>query len=131
MGVLSKQELSIRKNVFEKTYYETVLIESKVMEKMVKQQVLPALASMIKKYEAMDVDEGLKVVKKLKTSFEELSKNTNKLKKMILETEEKNTKENVGKVFENMKKIRNEYDSIEEYFSTDCKPFPTYNDILF
>ena len=131
MGVLSKQELSIRKNVFEKTYFETVLIEAKVMEKMVKEQILLALAEMINKYEKLDTAESLKIVKKLKTSFEELSKTTSKLKKMILETEEKNTKENVKKVFENMKKIRNEYDSIEEYFSTDHKPFPTYDDILF
>ena len=131
MGVLSKQELSIRKNVFEKTYFETVLIEAKVMEKMVKEQILLALAEMINKYEKLDTAESLKIVKKLKTSFEELSKTTSKLKKEVLETEEKNTKENVEKVFENMRKIRNEYDSIEEYFSTDHKPFPTYDDILF
>ncbi|MBR2391702.1 MAG: glutamine synthetase III, partial [Clostridia bacterium] len=131
MGVLSKQELSIRKNVFEKTYFETVLIEAKVMEKMVKEQILLALAEMINKYEKLDTAESLKIVKKLKTSFEELSKTTSKLKKVVSETEEKNTKENVEKVFENMRKIRNEYDSIEEYFSTDHKPFPTYDDILF
>lgn len=133
--VLNKNELSLRKSTFEKTYTETVKVEAKTLAELILKNVIPSLNNYIHKLEVVPKsknDERTKIENILVENTNDLIKYTNSLLDITNLLENTNyNKSLLTKTINMMDTIRKIYDSIELYIPENEKPFPSYNDMLF
>lgn len=123
MGVLSERELLIRKKVSEKTYYDLVELEVKIMIQMVRESILPNLFSFVKSLKNCDKE----VCRVIELSVKKLQNNCKELESLLKIT---NKDKNIEKFKAKMKETRSVFDEVENLLPLNLKPFPTYNEIL-
>lgn len=133
-NVLSKKELLLRKSVFIKSYFETVVLEAKTLIEMFNKTVFFSLDKCLEYWKdskswesrAKSVADSRDVLITLITSLEEFvlkaerEKDISVLKCIVKE-----------KIMPAMKLVRTEYDRLEKIIPESFEPFANYNKILY
>ena len=132
-GVLSAEEISIRKEVSYSNYSSVILIEAKTLSRMVTRQIIPAALESLKLFDS-DADCANKARKKISDLLELLDVSNDKLFKTISEASGKSDRskavfcrDNVKAVMDNVRKI---VDELETVMPEQFWPYPSYSDML-
>lgn len=127
--VLNKNELTLRKNTYIKSFVETIAVEAKTLKDMIFKSVVPCVNSYINELTSHHNNNfltSMAIVEKLTRSMDIMSTLANNLD-LNNNIDVKNTKEIVNTISQ----IRSAFDDIEYLLPEHLKPFPNYNDILF
>lgn len=142
--VMSAEELKIRKEIYEKTYYESTLIEARTLLSMVEKEVLPNLNKYLA--DLINMDNAIASTKleeyDYKSNIKNLLKDIASLYNYVPKLEE--TINNIDreesseakalycreKIHKLMSEIRDIYDELEPHIPNEYKPFPDYDDLL-
>ena len=150
-NILSEREMEARHEIHLEDYTKKVEIESKVLEELVKNQVIPAAMkylnllceSLQKQKEVMDKESFSKISTTQKESITEIAGHISSLKsltdEMITRRNSVNKIENVekrafaycDKIFSMFAKIRAHADELELLVADDLWPLPKYRELLF
>ncbi|MGA3013948.1 MAG: glutamine synthetase III [Bacteroidales bacterium] len=149
--ILSEREMEARHEIHLEDYTKKVEIESKVLEELVKNQVIPAAMkylnllceSLQKQKEVMDKEIFSKISATQKESIAEIAGHISSLKsltdEMMTRRNSVNKIENVekrafaycDKIFSMFAKIRAHADDLELLIADDLWPLPKYRELLF
>ncbi|MCX8093639.1 MAG: glutamine synthetase III [Candidatus Goldbacteria bacterium] len=144
-GVLSKQELHSRFEIYIEQYAKQIAIEAKTAIKMVKRQYLPATVKYIDllsdtilkaKQNNVSTDSLSEILKNIIQCFDSANKKVNELEKEL------NNAYNISetlpkaeyfrdKVFTKIQDLRKDIDTLETLIPSDIWPTPTYADMLY
>lgn len=135
-GILSENELVLRRNALLKQYIESVDVEVKTTLEMLNKQIYPCLIKAIDFYSKNSgVESASDYASKIKDANKSIYSNQLKLLKLIDKNDFANIDEKAEfyktQILPKLSEIRCDYDSIEGIIPKEFEPFPTYNDILF
>jgi glutamine synthetase len=150
-NILNEREMEARHEIHLEDYTKKVEIESKVLEELVKNQVIPAAMrylnllceSLQKQKEVMDKEIFSKISATQKESIAEIAGHISSLKsltdEMMTRRNSVNKIENVekrafaycDKIFSMFAKIRDHADELELLVADDLWPLPKYRELLF
>ena len=150
-NILSEREMEARHEIHLEDYTKKVEIESKVLEELIKNQVIPAAMkylnllceSLLKQKEVMDKESFSKISTTQKESISEIAGHISSLKsltdEMMTRRNSVNKIENVekrafaycDKIFSMFAKIRTHADELELLVADDLWPLPKYRELLF
>jgi glutamine synthetase len=150
-GILSERELEARHEIHLEDYSKKIEIESRVLEELIRNQVMPAAMkylnlsckSISMQKEVMDKNVFAKISGAQKETIEEISGHISSLKKLTDEMIDRRTavnkienaeKKSLGyceKVVPLFEKIRNHADQLELIVADDLWPLPKYRELLF
>ncbi len=144
-GVLSKEELHSRFEIYIEQYAKQIAIEAKTAIKMVKRQYLPAVVKYINllsdtilkaKQNNLSATSISDILNKVLTSFDSANTKVAELEKElnaainISETIER-AEHFRDKVFTKIADLRKDIDTLETLIPSDIWPTPTYSDMLY
>ena len=149
--ILNEREMEARHEIHLEDYTKKVEIESKVLEELIKNQVIPAAMkylnllceSLLKQKEVMDKESFSKISNTQKESISEIAGHISSLKsltdEMMTRRNSVNKIENVekrafaycDKIFSMFAKIRAHADELELLVADDLWPLPKYRELLF
>lgn len=123
VGVLTKEELLLRKTNLIKAYIDTTTLEAKVMLNMFYKEIKPAIEKYFKTGKALVT---------VKTNFDVMSKSVAMLEEVLMRIEKSKNKEKLitGILLDLIKVIRDCFDEIEGRLPKEFEPFPIYEHIL-
>ncbi len=144
-GVLSKEELHSRFEIYVEQYAKQIGIEAKTAIKMVKRQYLPAVVKYINllsdtilktKQNNLSITSLYDILNKVSASFDSANIKVAELEKEL------NTAINISetiekaeyfrdKVFTKISDLRKDIDTLETLVPSDIWPTPTYSDMLY
>jgi len=149
--VLSERELEARHEIHLEDYTKKVEIESKVLEELIRNQVIPAAMkylnllcqSLQNQKEALDKNKFLEISGSLKDTIAEIAGHLSSLKTLTdemmdkraavnkIESAEKKSFAYCEKIFPLFEKIRMHADQLELIVADDLWPLPKYRELLF
>jgi glutamine synthetase len=149
--VLSERELEARHEIHLEDYIKKVEIESKVLEELIRNQVIPAAMkylnllcqSLRNQKEAMDKNNFQEISGSQKASIAEIAGHVSSLKTLTdemmdkraavnkIESPEKKSFAYCEKIFPLFEKIRMHADQLELIVADDLWPLPKYRELLF
>lgn len=124
-GVLSREELIVRKNALVKRYVDGVILRAKTLCLMLNKQILPTLKKSICFYDGEEY--GFK--NQFVSAFNDLFAGVKHLENG-LNSHKTDCEEFTKDILSTIKDIRRIYDGIEGIIPDMFKPFPDYNDIF-
>ena len=135
-GVLTENELSLRKNALLKRYIESVEVEAKTLNIMLNKEIYPSCTKTINFYYLDTATKyASECAKNIITANNSIYAHHKELNKYLEKTDfislDEKAKFYCDKVASTINAIRADFDSIEDLIPDMFKPFPTYNDILF
>jgi glutamine synthetase len=149
--ILSERELEARHEIHLEDYSKKIEIESRVLEELIRNQVIPAsmkylnllCQSLQNQKEAMDKIHFSKISGSQNESIIEIAGHISSLKTLVdemmakrdavnkIENAEKRSFAYCEKVFPLFEKIRNHADELEQITADDLWPLPKYRELLF
>ncbi len=144
-GVLSKEELHSRFEIYIEQYAKQIAIEAKTAIKMVKRQYLPATIKYIgilsdsilkAKQNNVSFDSMNTMLKDITASFESASIKVNELEKELnkavsITVSLEKSEYFRDKIFTKIADLRKDIDALEKLIPSDIWPTPTYSDMLY
>ncbi|MBF0494663.1 MAG: glutamine synthetase III [Candidatus Omnitrophica bacterium] len=132
-GVLSKEELLSRYEIYKHQYEKTIEIEGKVALTMANTKIIPVALEYMEELSAIvkNVKTSGKGVSGVKELLKKVSDETEQVFKVVKKLESAVAKENSKDIIGGMTDLRKAVDSLEYLIPADKWPLPTYAEMLF
>ncbi|MCR4842160.1 MAG: glutamine synthetase III [Eubacterium sp.] len=133
-GVLTKEEIFSRYEIFLENYSKTIHIESLTLQEMVKKDFMYGLVSYLKDLKCVGIDDEL--IASLEDAAKGIRETLKKLKADTEKAEEETDVQKQAEVYEavvlkDMDEVRKYADEAESLIPDQYLPYPTYGQLLF